>query len=1446
MANCRTTLKGDSLAASGSTDSDCHSEPPAASKKQSKDEPLENQLETDKRKSLEKDKSTSSQGKLVDDAEDNKATTGSNGGSEPVKQFDCSCGRTFVTQRGLSLHLSHYPDHRPDKKDTPTKPTAAKPTPTKPPTKPTPTKPVDPAPIENESTSPPPSPEEEPSSPYNYSSFKTSSRNPQYYSIIRTRSSSGVEGEGGTKRPRGPTTGGGGPPTKTLILNSGEKVPIGGDVSEDSDKDKESPLARRRSLKDTDIKRTGKKHTRARSANSEQISPKGSPEPEVGSSTGGGLKNSPVTRSNSATMKAPAFVSLPPSRRKGARRSGRGRGSTASGRGSEDTEIEDDGESFATSPVTKPEAPKTTEEEPPPPVKRKRGRPPKVRKSDESPTKKNPDTTKKQNKQNDEKIPLWENLDTENDINATTPTDTTPTTDIAAEEKGNRSFKTVALPKKGGNKESEKEPTKRRKSTQKAAEEEVPIVNEANEPATKRTRSKSKTKDASKTDSLDTANEGNKEEENVGKPVEETTTTTKAEEVPPVEEVKNEIEKPAEPDGRLMEPPPLPPTSSPTGYLHPYHYPGPYPHPPPIMYPPGPSSYHPYYGYPGGPPSGPYHMPPPPGMVVPAHPGPPMGDLSPHGGVPYPPQSGPTPTSGVQVSVLDKPPTQLPTVTVPLPTNRGRPMYMEGGHPGSPISPQAMMRPPYMPGMGSPEEMPHPLSHAYRPMPPMAGYHPMPHPQGPYHHAHPHLAVRLDHTGMPYMEWAPEHKPQHAQHPQPTHDEANSRPVECPECGRMFKNNKALNGHMRLHGGFDWTKKSPLQPYTAPEYNVKHAPLSMGGKPTTTTNNKATEEKPSNKKPKASSNNKRSRSNSRSCSPTPTSAKSSSKVRRTSDESKKKGGGNLTPLPVPRAPSVFTFDKVEREEGDTPSGAGGRNGTLDDLCRAAELLDSMEGKGGASKGPPTEEGELDENGRHRPKNITIPQTQSTPIIDRDKLRLGNTPPYTPPPILSPSRSLSMLSGSAGPAPGTPCRIMSHWSSRRSSDGHPLSESEETYNEPRINVGRDFQADLPPCSESNSTALAGDPKAVKVWQVIEDLTPEDEATIDGYLEIACSPAVLHSGRNKELALHLLYQLGGSVKEAVRCLLAGKTVFPTSHSMANYNYCGSGRWSARERQQFRRAWRVHRKQFHLLKSAVDSKSMPEMIEYYYTWKKYCSDEYRGRSRHFSEEILSDDEVGELRSSSSEASGDHETPPFSHIIKKNIKQEPYEVKGGKGRVLEPDFEHLPIVYAPHTSQPPGQSQHQYKCKYPGCNQIFTSIFALNGHIRVHGGSFYPKPFAPGMPSRASALHHATFNAAYTHQPQGRPSGKVTEPRSQQQLELAKALLELPRPRSPAKGMSYHTPSPKPSPKSRSPGVRKKLSSASPGERDGFYPCNRCGRVFTKVKSRSAHMKSHIVKQN
>lgn len=54
------------------------------------------------------------------------------------------------------------------------------------------------------------------------------------------------------------------------------------------------------------------------------------------------------------------------------------------------------------------------------------------------------------------------------------------------------------------------------------------------------------------------------------------------------------------------------------------------------------------------------------------------------------------------------------------------------------------------------------------------------------------------------------------------------------------------------------------------------------------------------------------------------------------------------------------------------------------------------------------------------------------------------------------------------------------------------------------------------------------KGTLVWKPLDNLTEEDESMIDGYLELACSPAILHGGRNKELAIHFLHALGGSIK------------------------------------------------------------------------------------------------------------------------------------------------------------------------------------------------------------------------------------------------------------------------------------------------------------------------------
>ena len=183
-------------------------------------------------------------------------------------------------------------------------------------------------------------------------------------------------------------------------------------------------------------------------------------------------------------------------------------------------------------------------------------------------------------------------------------------------------------------------------------------------------------------------------------------------------------------------------------------------------------------------------------------------------------------------------------------------------------------------------------------------------------------------------------------------------------------------------------------------------------------------------------------------------------------------------------------------------------------------------------------------------------------------------------------------------------------------------------------------------------------------------------------------------------------------------------------------------------------------------IDTKRYHDIIEYYYSWKKYCNDEYRGRNRHHSEDvsalgcvpawqetvhhstifcsplsssfslpspspssssllshpppsllfsqILADDDYPHANSdTSSSGSADNEPLP-PHLL---------ELRKGEKRHLTPQplsslsnsipplssqystYDHLPIVYAPHTSNPK-QTVHQYKCKYPGCNQVCLSL--------------------------------------------------------------------------------------------------------------------------------------------
>lgn len=107
----------------------------------------------------------------------------------------------------------------------------------------------------------------------------------------------------------------------------------------------------------------------------------------------------------------------------------------------------------------------------------------------------------------------------------------------------------------------------------------------------------------------------------------------------------------------------------------------------------------------------------------------------------------------------------------------------------------------------------------------------------------------------------------------------------------------------------------------------------------------------------------------------------------------------------------------------------------------------------------------------------------------------------------------------------------------------------------------------------------------------------------------------------------------------------------------------------------------------------------------------------------------------------------------------------------------------------------------------------------------SWYPKKLDVENTREESPPLHLHMSA----EPKNHTSKKEEEILRKHQLEVAKTMvMELAQPRSPAHSLGNFTPSPKPSPShGRSSLVKsKKACSASPADKEGFYPCIRCGR--------------------
>ncbi|XP_045049100.2 transcriptional-regulating factor 1 isoform X4 [Desmodus rotundus] len=465
--------------------------------------------------------------------------------------------------------------------------------------------------------------------------------------------------------------------------------------------------------------------------------------------------------------------------------------------------------------------------------------------------------------------------------------------------------------------------------------------------------------------------------------------------------------------------------------------------------------------------------------------------------------------------------------------------------------------------------------------------------------------------------------------------------------------------------------------------------------------------------------------------------------------------------------------------------------------------------------------------RHRPEPLFIPPPPSynpnpaaaysgatlyqsqlrSPRVLGDHLLLDpahELPAYTPPPMLSPVRQGSGLFSNvllAGQGPGahpqlpltpltpTPRVLLCR---SNSIDGSNVTVTpgpgEQTIDvEPRINIGMRFQAEIPELQDVSAVAQDTH-KATLVWKPWPELENHDlQQRVEHLLNLCCSSALPGGGTNSEFALHCLFEAKGDVMAALEMLLLRKPVRLKCHPLANYHYAGSDKWTSLERKLFNKALATYNKDFIFVQKMVKSKTVAQCVEYYYTWKKIMrlGRKHRTRLTELIDDSVTSEEDDELEEEEEDQEEDRKS------TREEESEVPKSPEPQPGPVLAP-AEGPPLQAL---SQPSGS----FICEMPNCGadcrchvtpflpQVFSSRQALNGHARIHGGT-----------NQVTKARGAV------------PSGKQ-------------------KPGSAQSGYCSVKSSPS--------------HSTTSGETDPttVFPCKECGKVFFKIKSRNAHMKTH-----
>ncbi|XP_017331189.2 mitotic deacetylase-associated SANT domain protein [Ictalurus punctatus] len=424
--------------------------------------------------------------------------------------------------------------------------------------------------------------------------------------------------------------------------------------------------------------------------------------------------------------------------------------------------------------------------------------------------------------------------------------------------------------------------------------------------------------------------------------------------------------------------------------------------------------------------------------------------------------------------------------------------------------------------------------------------------------------------------------------------------------------------------------------------------------------------------------------------------------------------------------------------------------------------------------------------RPRPEPLFIPPPKVSTLIAppvyssitpyqshlRSPVRLVDNPltlpPYTPPPILSPVREgsglyfstiLSAAAAVAGtqglPPPATPKSATRSLLRSNSTEITPpvlsaMSEATPVSVEPRINIGQRYQAEVPELKERSAAQL--DPhKAEMVWAPLPELESkgQQQERVNDLMHLACSSALCGGGTNQELALHCLHECKGDIMGALALLLLKNPIFPKFHPLADYHYSGSDSWTPEERRCFNKGISTYKKDFFMVQKMVNSKTVAQCVEFYYTYKKQVK---IGRNGTL---LYGEAEPPETRPPEEEV--DYKGSQRFDLRKEEEEDRKWEVSGDRKRESSPDRVTQSLQ----------------------ANESTGVVLVLRN--QQDGRRDHPT---------------VTVSHAPTVPPKPRPESTV-----------------------------------------RKSGVGTKGSAGQEGE----FPCKKCGRIFYKVKSRSAHMKSH-----